>query len=39
MWLARRKITNVRLDEANITLDDRADVLDPLNGAFLVGGN
>ena len=39
MWLARWKNMNVRLDEANIALDDRTDVLHPLNGGFLVGGN
>ena len=37
--LARRRNMNVRLDEAKVTLNDRTNVLHPLDGAFLMGGN
>ena len=30
---------NVRLDEANVTLNDRTDVLHPLDGTLLMGNN
>ena len=30
---------NVRLDEANVTLDNGADILYPLDGTFLMGGD
>jgi len=37
--LARRRNMNVRLDEANVTLNDRTNVLHPLDRASLMGKN
>ena len=37
--LARRRNMNVRLNEAKVTLNYRANVLHPLDGALLMGRN
>ena len=37
--LTRGRYTNVRLNEAEITLNSRTDILYPLDGTFLVGNN